>query len=478
MKTVVLWSIFIFAKLACSKNAWEKNISANDLAEIEKKRSKTSIIVYDKNKLSDEDVDAEAKRIVEKCAELSCPCEVIKLNKVGVLEVVWSCDNHPSVDDLDFDTDQETGAEDELVDVLNAPPPTDPGFGEQWALSIPRLKNKADINIEEGWTEYMSDAQGGDPNGPSVVVAVIDTGVDYNHPDLKDVMWTNPDEVAGDGIDNDGNGIVDDVYGADFTWITTGYGDPIDRHGHGTHCSGIIAASPNNGKGIVGVASFTKGKVKIMALKGLSDSGSGTISGLLACLNYAIDKGAKISSNSWGGGWWIDSGNEQIWDRVLRNNLDHLFIAAAGNDYGFIDGVYFKPWTCGLKEPNLLCVASSTESDKRSYFSNYGKDYVHVFAPGSFILSTLPNNYYASWSGTSMACPQVSGLAALIMTMRDGMSGPDVRTIIEENVQKKNQYADLVSSGGLIDVGKTIKAVKLGGFLCNFRVNLLRSFIF
>merc|ERR1711899_483128 len=199
---------------------------------------------------------------------------------------------------------------------------------------------------------------------------------------------------------------------------------------------------------------------KIMALKGLSDSGGGTISGLLACLNYAIDKGAKISSNSWGGGGVISDSLEQMWDAVLKNNLDHLFVAAAGNDNKFIDGVNFKPMTCGLKEPNLLCVASSTSSDRRSGFSNYGKDYVHVFAPGSSILSCVPNNRYGYKSGTSMACPQVSGLAALIMTMRDGMSAEEVRKVIEENVQKKSRYANLVSSGGLIDVGATIKALK------------------
>merc|ERR1719400_638781 len=146
--------------------------------------------------------------------------------------------------------------------------------------------------------EYLSDAKGKDPNGPSIVVAVIDTGIDYTHPDLKDQMWTNPGEIAGNGKDDDGNGIIDDVYGADFTQTTSGTGDPIDRHSHGTHCAGIIAATPNNDAGIAGVASFTQGKVKLMALKGLSDTGRGSTSGLLACLNYAIAKGAKISSNS------------------------------------------------------------------------------------------------------------------------------------------------------------------------------------
>jgi len=460
MKVLVAFVIFLFVKVAYGKNTWDTEASRIDLEARQIKSSKTSIIVYDKNQMSLEDVDAEAKRIKEKCDELNCPCKVTKLIKVGAFEIFWSCENHPSVNDLEFDTDTETGAEDELVDLFDAPPPSDPRFDEQWALAIPRLSNNADINIEEGWNEYLSDAKGGDANGPSVVVAVIDTGVDYTHPDLKGVMWNNPDEIAGDGIDNDGNGIIDDVHGADFTQTTDGTGDPIDRHSHGSHCAGIIAATPNNDEGIAGVASFTQGKVKIMALKGLSDSGGGTMSGLLACLNYAIDKGAKISSNSWGGGNVISSYTERIWDAVLKNNLDHLFVAAAGNSNKYIDGVSYKPMTCGLKEPNLLCVASSTRSDRRSGFSNYGKDYVHVFAPGSSILSCLPNNRYGTKSGTSMACPQVSGLAALIMTMRDGMSAEEVRQVIEENVQKKSRYANLVSSGGLIDVGATIKALK------------------
>merc|ERR1711997_1099472 len=229
--------------------------------------------------MSKEEVAEEIDRIVSKCEELGCPCDVKNLGKIGVLEVTWNCDPHPDVNDLGLDDTKETGAEDQLVDAYtNSPPPTDPRYSEQWALQD--LSNNADINIAEGWAEYLSDAKGGSATGPSVVVAVIDTGIDYTHPELKDVMWTNPNEIAGDGIDNDGNGIVDDVYGADFTQTTSGTGDPMDRNSHGTHCSGIIAATPSNGKGIAGVASYSKGKVKLMALKGLSDSGGGTISGL------------------------------------------------------------------------------------------------------------------------------------------------------------------------------------------------------
>ena len=459
----LLASLLLLDSVVYGKYAWETSRidieeREADLAFRKAKTEKTSIIVYDKHRMSEEEVAAEIDRIVSKCEELECPCEVRKLCKIGVLEVIWSCDPHPAVNDLELDGTKETGAEDQLVDAYtNSPPPTDPRFSEQWALQD--LSNNADINIAEGWAEYLSDEQGGSATGPSVVVAVIDTGIDYTHPDLKGVMWTNPDEIPGDGIDNDGNGIVDDVYGADYTGSSPS-GDPMDRHwiGHGTHCAGVIAAEPNNGEGIAGVASYTQGKVKLMALKGLSNTGGGTISGLLACLNYAIDKGAKISSNSWGAGSVY--GIEDVWDSVLRNNLDHLFVAAAGNDNKEITDCN-KLMTCGLKEPNLLCVASSTKNDEKSSFSNYGKDYVHVFAPGSAILSSIPGGY-TEMDGTSMACPQVSGLAALIMTMRDNMSAHEVRQLIEANVRVKSEYAPFVSTGGLIDVGATIKALKSG----------------
>ena len=173
-------------------------------------------------------------------------------------------------------------------------------------------------------------------------------------------------------------------------------------------------------------------------------------------MNYAIDKGARISSNSWGG-QWVD-GFDDVWGPVLRNNPEHLFVAAAGNDNQFINDTN-KAIPCGVQEPNMLCVASSTQSDTKSRFSNYGKNYVHVFAPGSSILSTMINNNYVFLSGTSMACPHVSGLAALMMTMREDMSASSIRDTIEANVQSKNAYKDLVSSGGLIDVAASINII-------------------
>ena len=299
----------------------------------------------------------------------------------------------------------------------------------------------------------MADAQGGSATGPSVIVAVIDTGVDYNHPDLKDVMWKNPGEIAGNGIDDDNNGIVDDVYGVDYT-SGSGTGNPIDRHGHGTHCAGVIGAPTGNSVGIAGIAGVSQGKAKLMAIKGLSDTGVGSTSWLMNGLNYAIKHGAKISSNSWGGGG-SDGG---ILANILGNNPDHLFIAAAGNSNVQITPTNPRS-TCSTNAANQLCVGSTTPNDARSGFSNWGKPYVHVMAPGSGIMSTVPNSGYRYMSGTSMACPQVSGLAALLSTLRPNLTPIQLKQLIEGNVQVKSQYAPHVTSEGLIDVLKSVQAL-------------------
>ena len=436
-------------------NFEEERLNTINLSNVELKASKTSIIAYNKTRVAAKDIDKEAKRLAAKCAELGSPCHVTTLKGLGVFEIEYKTTDHPSIDDLELDADMEVGAEDSVIHILNTIPPIDPDYAQQWYFN----SHYADINAEEGWKEYQLDAVGGSADGPSVVVAVVDTGIDYTHPDLINRMWINPHEIANNGVDDDENGIIDDCYGADFTVTTSGTGDPIDRNSHGTHCAGIIAAEENNDVGIAGVASFTQGKVKLMAVKVLDDHGSGTISGLLAGLNYAIEMGASLSSNSWGASGNIAGNYESVWNQVMQNNLDHLFIAAAGNDALEIDD-HYRPFPCGLKEPNLMCVSSALYYGTMSYDSNYGEKYVHVMAPGHDIYSTVPGGLYAYMSGTSMSAPMVTGLAALVMTLREHLKGAEVKEVIQDNVETNTNYNGLVTTKGSINVGKTILALK------------------
>ena len=194
-----------------------------------------------------------------------------------------------------------------------------------------------------------------------------------------------------------------------------------------------------------------------MAIKGFSDSGTGSLNGLLTGLDYALEKGAKISSNSWGSIVWNPAW-DPVWSTVLQNNPQHIMVAASGNQ-GLTLNHSTKRLLCSLDKPNLLCVASSKNDNQASSFSNIGKEIVHVFAPGQGIYSTDIANSYSYKTGTSMACPHASGLAGLILSMRDKLIGQDVRQLIECGVSKRKHYKELVSSGGLIDVFHTIRVL-------------------
>ncbi|MBF4510482.1 MAG: cell wall-binding repeat-containing protein [Aeromicrobium sp.] len=247
--------------------------------------------------------------------------------------------------------------------------PDDPRLPDLWGMNNEGQTGgteDADIDAPEAW-----DVQTG---SDQVVVAVIDTGVDYRHPDLADNMWTNTGEIAGNGLDDDGNGYVDDIYGYDFFNYDS---DPMDDHAHGTHCSGTIGAVANNGIGVAGVA----WDVKIMAVKFLSADGWGDTWGAVDSIYYADMMGADIMSNSWGGGPW----EQVLYDAIA--STDALFVAAAGNDMSDTD--QFPNYPSGYELPNVLSVGATDHNDQIAWFSNWGAETVDVFAPGDEVLSTV-----------------------------------------------------------------------------------------
>jgi subtilisin family serine protease len=322
--------------------------------------------------------------------------------------------------------------------------PNDPRFGELWGLkNTGQTGGTADKDIfaEAAWNVTTGSSD--------VIVAVIDTGIDYTHPDLADNMWTNPDEVA-DGIDNDGNGIVDDIYGA--RWVSGDgiptNGDPMDGKGHGTHCAGTIGAVGNNGIGVVGV----NWQVRLMALKFLPDSGSGTTADAISAIEYAIDKGAHLSSNSWGGGGFSIAMKEMI---EAAGAANQLFVAAAGN--ATLDNDATPHYPCSYTCDNIIAVASSDHNDARSWFSNWGETSVDLAAPGSDILSTLPSASYGVYNGTSMATPHVSGVAALLLAHHGlGTDHATLKALILDNVDPVVAFDGLVVTNGRLNAAAAL----------------------
>lgn len=267
-------------------------------------------------------------------------------------------------------------------------------------------------NVFKAW-EHMKE-QGVPGGDPTVTVAVIDTGVDYNHEDLRANMWTNPNEIPGNGIDDDGDGYVDDVYGANVLDGAEGAdaGDPMDDHGHGTHVAGIIAAA-NNNKGSVGIAY----NCKIMAIKAGNGSGYFTNSAIAKAVTYAYEHGADVINMSFGG-----SGVSYAVQEALETAYERcVLVASAGNNGAPNEGFGAQPNYPGAF-PFVVGVMSESALHVESAFTNYdvrkdNKVEYEVYAPGEDVYSSVPNNRYAKWSGTSMAAPVVSGAAALLRSL-------------------------------------------------------------
>ena len=289
----------------------------------------------------------------------------------------------------------------------------------------------ADVNATKAWEITKGDKD--------VVIAVIDTGIDYNHPDLKANIWVNTKEVAGNGVDDDGNGYVDDVYG----WNAhANNGNPMDGNSHGTHCAGTIGAKHSNGVGVAGVMD----NVSLMAVKFLSDEGSGSLADAVEAIDYATRMNVDIMSNSWGGGGFSQSLEDAIKAAKAKGIL---FVAAAGNDGTNNDSAPHYP--SNYQVDNVISVAAHTNQDTMASFTCYGKRTVHVAAPGHNILSTTPNNGYKVYSGTSMATPHVSGVLGLFIAENGRLDVKTVRDRLMATTVPAAAYRKTTISGGRVD---------------------------
>jgi subtilisin family serine protease len=298
--------------------------------------------------------------------------------------------------------------------------PNDTRFNELWGMNNTGQSGgtvDADIDAPEAWDIATGSGK--------IVVAVIDTGVDYTHPDLAANMWTNQAELNGTpGVDDDHNGYIDDIYGYDFC---NNDGNPMDDHYHGTHCAGTIGAVGNNSQGVTGVC----WNVKIMALKFLNSSGSGYTEDAIRAVEYSTLMGAKLSSNSWGGGGYSQGLKDAI---DAAGTAGMLFVAAAGND-GTNNDIY-PHYPSSYDSDSLISVMATDASDNRSSFSNYGPVSVDLGAPGSSILSCQPGNRYQYLSGTSMATPHVAGACALVWSINSSSGNTEVKNILLQTVDK------------------------------------------
>lgn len=297
----------------------------------------------------------------------------------------------------------------------------------------PELWGMAKIQAPAAWDQTV-----GSKTGP--IVAVVDSGIDYTHPDLAANMWTNPGEIPGDGLDNDGNGVVDDVHGLN---AITGSGDPLDDEEHGTHCAGTIGAQGNNGQGVVGV----QWNANLMGIKFLNHEGSGSTSNAIKGLLYAEANGARISSNSWGGGKL----NQALYDVMASSSMLH--VCAAGNDNQNNDVNPTYPGSFDL--PNVVAVAATDKGDRRVGFSSYGQTTVDLAAPGLDIYSTKPGGEYHKLSGTSMAAPHVAGAAALLLAAHPELSNAEVKARLLR-VDHVPELADKTVSGGRLNLANVL----------------------
>ena len=304
--------------------------------------------------------------------------------------------------------------------------PNDPSFGSQYGLNNP---NDVDLDAPQAWEVST---------GSGTIVAVLDTGIDTTHPDLASRLWVNPGEIPGNGRDDDRDGFVDDVNGWNFA---EGTNDIRDDNGHGSHVSGIVAAAGNNGVGVIGVA----WNARILPLKILDSQGNGSQNAAVAAIYYAVAHGARVINASWGG-----AGSSQAMANAIQYAGAHgvVFVTAAGNETANNDVV--RTYPAGYRFSNVISVAAVDSAGNLARFSNHGPATVDVAGPGVGILSTVPGGY-ASYSGTSMATPYVSGVVALLAAQHPEYTAAQLVRRVVETTKPLTGRAGLTASRGLVD---------------------------
>jgi len=334
--------------------------------------------------------------------------------------------------------------------------PNDPLFSDLWGMQNTGQTGGtagADIHATQAW-----DLETGSPN---VVLASIDTGVDFTHPDLASQQWVNPGENCGssdptivcaqrsDGVDNDNDGYVDDWRGWNFIGNNN---DPTDDNDHGTHTSGTLGAVGNNGIGVAGV----DWNARIMALKFLDSTGNGNDADAISAITYAADHGARVANNSWGGA---------PADQALQNAIEYgaskgmLFAAAAGNGDILGNGLNTDTnpqYPSAFDSDGIVAVAATDDSDNLASFSNYGLKSVDLGAPGVGVESTTPGNTYQTFDGTSMATPHVSGAAALVMSHFPAATLYGTKALLIRSVDPISALSGKSVSGGRLNVFKAL----------------------
>jgi thermitase len=320
--------------------------------------------------------------------------------------------------------------------------PNDPMFNDQWALSNLGQnggKQNADISALKAWQKTTGSNK--------VVIAVLDSGVDYTHQDLVSNIWFRPDNIP--QYTDSELGTFNDEHGFN---LTDNVSDPMDDNGHGTHCAGIIGAEGNNDEGIAGI----NWNVQIMPLKFLGRGGFGTTKDAIEAINYAIDRKQKgvnirVISASWGSTQYSKALEDTI---RAAGEAGILFVAAAGNDGTSNDKRPHYPSNYDL--PNVISVAATDKNDQLASFSNFGVKTVHIAAPGREILSTWLGDQYREASGTSMATPYVSGVAGLILAAEPDLTVAKLRERLLKSVDKIESLNGKIESGGRLNAAKAL----------------------